>query len=87
MQSKCAWLLVFISFLLTNIVAFLDEGIRTFDYLTRPGDWIALIIYTIFFLCIPLAIFFLLKRDEKHRFLYSLFGFVPVLLLILMQLR
>ncbi len=87
MKYKYPLLLLFVSFLLTNIIAFLDEGIRTFEYLNRAGDWVALIIYSILFLIIPLLIFFLMKKTLKERFLFSLLGFIPAVFLILLQLR
>lgn len=87
MERNYVLRLVLISFVLTNIVAYLDEGIRTFDYLSQPGDWIALIIYSILFLIVPLLMFFLIKMNPKQRFTYSLFGFLPPFLLILLQLR
>ena len=74
--------LTLISFLITNSIAFLDEGIRTFDYLSNPGDWIALLIYTLLFLIIPLLLFFNAKH-KKHRFKMALLGFLPTLFLIL----
>jgi hypothetical protein len=85
MRHNYIFALFIISFLLTNVVAYLDEGIRTFDYLTHLGDWIALIIYSILFLAFPLLIFFLVKKNEKTRFKSSLLGFAPVILLILLQ--
>ncbi|OUR91656.1 hypothetical protein A9Q87_10145 [Flavobacteriales bacterium 34_180_T64] len=78
--------LVVISFLLTNSVAFLDEGIRTFDYLKHIGDWIALLIYTLLFSILPILIFFMSKKNFKDRFYWSLLGFIPVALLIFFQL-
>ena len=77
--------LIIISFVITNVVAFLDEGIRTFDYLTRIGDWIALLIYTVLFLILPLIIFYIMK-DNRRRFYGALIGFVPTLFLILPNL-
>ena len=87
MQRKCVFGLILISFILTNFVAFLDEGVHTFEYLSRSGDGVALVIYTIVFLIIPLLIFFLVKVNLKRRFLYALFGFTPPILLMLLQLR
>jgi len=86
MERKYILLLVLISFLLTNIVAYLDEGIYSLDYLSHLGDWVALIIYTTAFLVIPLLIFFVVKKRVKHRFTFSLLGFAPTLMLILLQL-
>ena len=77
--------LLIISFLITNLVAYLDEGIRTFEYLTHIGDWIALLFYTSLFLSIPLIIFFLVK-SEKWRFYLALTGFLPALFFILPNL-
>lgn len=77
--------LIVISFIITNVVAFLDEGIRTFDYLTRIGDWIALLIYTVLFLILPMIIFFMIK-DKSKRFYGALIGFVPTVFLILPNL-
>lgn len=79
--------LAIISFLLTNVVAYLDEGLRSFDYLRHAGDWIALILYTTIFLIIPLLLFFGNKRSYKDRFAFSLFGFVPTIMLILLQIQ
>lgn len=76
-KTYVLWLVV-ISFFLTNIVAFLDEGLYSFKYLTRLGDWVAIIIYTALFLLIPFLIFFWIKKSEKVRFINSLFGFAPV---------
>ena len=86
MVKKYIIILVAISFLLTNCIAFLDEGIRTFDYLKHAGDWIALFIYTILFVLIPFFIFFLRKEKPKTKFIISLAGFSPVLVFILIQL-
>ncbi len=85
MLRKQLLCLIVISFIITNIVAFLDEGIRTFDYLTRIGDWIALLIYTVLFLILPMIIFFMIK-DENRRFYGALIGFVPTVFLILPNL-
>ncbi|MCB0446164.1 MAG: hypothetical protein KDD03_01370 [Gelidibacter sp.] len=85
MERNYTFTLIIISFLLTNVVAYLDEGIRTFDYLMRFSDWVALIIYTTLFLAIPFLIFFLVKKNEKKRFILALFGFVPVIILIVLQ--
>ncbi|WP_456437956.1 hypothetical protein [Psychroserpens sp.] len=87
MEGKYAFGLVVISFFLTNLVAFLDEGIRSFEYLNHAGDWVALAIYTVLFLIIPFLIFFLIKKNLKRRFLFSLFGFTPTILLTVLQLR
>ncbi|WP_353777392.1 hypothetical protein [Winogradskyella sp. 3972H.M.0a.05] len=86
MERRQLILLVIISFLLCNVVAYLDEGIRTFEYLTMPGDWIALIIYTIVFMILPL-ILFLSFRKSKLKFRIALVGFAPVILLILGQIQ
>lgn len=82
MERKYVFGLILISFILTNMAAFLDEGIRSFEYLTYGGDWIALVIYTILFLIIPFLIFFLNKKNLKTRFLVSIIGFTPAILLI-----
>lgn len=87
MERKYLFSLIFISFFLTNLIAFLDEGVRSFEYLTQPGDWVALVIYTVLFLIIPFLIFFFIKKNLKKRFLLSLFGFTPTIVLILLQLR
>lgn len=86
MELKYSLSLVFISCILTNTIAFLDEGIRTFDYLLHFGDWIALLIYTFLFLIVPFSIFFLVKKSVKTRFLRALFGFGPAVFLILVLL-
>ena len=87
MHKKHITELITISFIITNVVAYLDEGIRTFEYLKPPGDWIALLVYTILFLLIPFLFFFINKRKLKTRFMASLLGFTPVFLLILLQLK
>jgi len=84
MERKYVFGLVLISFILTNLVAFLDEGIHSFEYLMHAGDWVALIIYTILFLIIPFLIFFLYKKNLKIRFLVSILGFTPAILLIIL---
>ena len=86
MQKKHILILVFLSFLITNAIAYLDEGIRTFEYLKSLGDWSALGIYTALFLIIPLSINALFKADIKRKFYISLFGFIPPIFLILLQL-
>ncbi len=86
MQKKHILALFVISFLITNGVAYLDEGIRSFDYLISSGDWIALGIYTLLFLIVPVSIYTLSKRPNKNKFLLSLFGFTPPILLIALQL-
>ena len=86
MERTYIYGLVIISFVLTNFVAFLDEGIRNFEYLTRISDWVALILYTTVFLILPLLIFFLVKKNAKKRFVVSLLGFTPGILLIALQL-
>lgn len=87
MKGKYVCALIFISFILTNIIAFLDEGIRSFEYLNHAGDWVSLVIYTLLFLIIPFLIFLLTKKNLKRRFLFSLYGFTPIILLIMLQLR
>lgn len=86
MEQKFVVLLIVISFFLTNVVAYLDEGLRDFDYLRHLGDWITLIIYSIVFLVIPLLLFFGVRKNHKHRLALSLFGFAPTVMLILLQL-
>jgi len=86
MERKYILLLVLISFLLTNLVAYLDEGLRDFDYLKHLGDWVALIVYTAGFLIIPLLLFFIRTKKLKERFAFSLLGFAPTIMLILLQL-
>ena len=86
MEKKYIFLLLIIAVLLCNSVAYLDEGIRTFDYLKRLGDWSALIMYTILFSGLPFTIFLLSKGLEKRRFYYAISGFLPVLLLILIMI-
>jgi len=85
MERKQIIVLIVISFLLCNVVAFLDEGIKTFNYLTHLGDWITLIIYAIIFLIFPLILFYSYKIS-KFRFLISMIGFAPILFLISIQL-
>jgi hypothetical protein len=70
--------------LTTNILAFLDEGVRTFNYLTHFGDWIALVLYTILFLILPLILYVVFRKSKK-RLLIALIGFTPVLFLIIIQ--
>jgi len=82
MEKKFVLFLLIIAFLLCNCVAYLDEGIRTFDYLKSPGDWVALVIYTKLFSILPFVIFFLSKGKERKRFYFAFLGFIPVLLLI-----
>jgi hypothetical protein len=86
MERKYILLLVLISFLLTNVVAYLDEGLHSFEYLNHGSDWVALLVYTIIFLIIPLILFFGIRKSYKGRFTFSLFGFVPTVMLILLQL-
>ena len=86
MKGRHILLLFGVSFLLTNVVAYLDEGIRTFEYLTRLGDWIALVMYTTFFSLLPLVILYLSKGGVKRRFSLALLGFLPVVVLILNML-
>ena len=86
MERKYILLLVLISFLLTNVVAYLDEGLHSFDYLNHGSDWVALFIYTTVFLIIPLLLFFGVRKKLDRRFLFSLFGFLPTVMLILLQL-
>lgn len=86
MQRKYIFYLLSFSFLLTNIVAYLDEGIKTFDYLTRLGDWVALVIYTGLFSFLPIVILILSKGKEKRRLLHAFFGYTPVILLIFMMI-
>ena len=68
------------------MVAYLDEGIRNFEYLKSPGDWVALGIYTVLFLIVPLCIYAFSKTQTKRKFQLSLFGFLPALLLVLAPL-
>ena len=82
MEKKFILFLIVIAFLLCNCIAYLDEGIRTFDYLKSPGDWVALVIYTVLFSVLPFVLLFLSKGKEQKRFNYALLGFIPVLLLI-----
>ena len=82
MAKKHILLILIIAFFLCNCVAYLDEGIRTFEYLKSPGDLVALVIYTLLFSVLPFVIFILSKGKEGRRFYIALFGFMPVLLLI-----
>ncbi|MCK7589341.1 hypothetical protein M0G43_02020 [Subsaxibacter sp. CAU 1640] len=86
MEWKYTGYIVLISFLLTNCIAYLDEGIRTFDYLMRLSDWVALFIYTALFLLLPFAIFFISKSNIKWRFSKALLGFAPAIILIMLML-
>ncbi len=82
MDKRYIFSLILISFLLCNVVAYLDEGIHTFYYLTQGGDWSALIIYTALFTVLPITIYSFIKGSFKKRFLFSIIGFAPILLLI-----
>lgn len=86
MERKYIVWLIIISFLLTNAMAFLDEGLRSFEYLKHLGDWVALMLYTFAFLIIPILLFYGINKSYKNKFVFSLFGFVPTLMLILIQL-
>jgi hypothetical protein len=86
MTRKYVLFIFLLSFLITNVIAFLDEGIRTFNYLFQTGDWIALIIYTLLFSFLPLLLLILNKKNTRHRFLISLLGFIPPIYIILIQL-
>ena len=86
MTRKYVLFIFLLSFLITNVIAFLDEGIRTFNYLFQTGDWIALIIYTHLFSFLPLLLLILNKKNTRHRFLISLLGFIPPIYIILIQL-
>ena len=57
MQNKYIYYLIIINFLGTNVVVFLDEGIHTFEYLTRFIGWVALLLYIMLFLILPLTLF------------------------------
>ena len=85
LDRKNIYILIFISFLITNILAFLDEGVRTFNYLTHLGDWIALLSYTILFLILPLILYIVFRKSKK-RLLIAFIGFSPALLLIIIQI-
>lgn len=76
-------ILILISFIITNIVAYLDEGIRTFDYLTRLGDWIALIIYTFIFLIIPLLLYLIFNKNKYKLYVATLGFLAPIIVFIL----
>jgi len=67
-ESKKYLCIDFCWFLATNILAFLDEGVRTFYYLTHIGDWIALVFYTILFLILPLILYFVYRKIKKETF-------------------
>jgi hypothetical protein len=85
MEKKQVLSLVAVSFLLCNIIAFLDEGIQSFNYLTHLGDWIALVLYTLIFLILPLIIFYRsIKR--ANRFYLALLGFILPLGIIVLSL-
>ena len=84
LDKKNIYILILISFLTTNIIAFLDEGLRTFNYLTHLGDWIALVLYTILFVILPLVLYVVFRKSKK-RLLIALIGFLPALLLIIIQ--
>lgn len=84
MEKKHILYLVIISFLLCNSIAFLDEGIHGFEYLTHASDWVALLIYTTIFLILPLIIYSASENNNK-RFYFALSGFVlPLILIILL---
>lgn len=86
MEKKYAFYLIIISFILCNAVAFLDEGLYSFNYLTQLADWAALAMYTCIFLILPVTILLSTKKEPKQGFYASLFGFAPILLLILIML-
>jgi hypothetical protein len=85
LDKKNIYILILISFLTTNILAFLDEGVRSFRYLTHFGDWIALLLYTILFLILPLILNVVFRKSKK-RLLIALIGFSPALFLIIIQI-
>lgn len=82
MERKQLIILLVISFLLCNVMAFLDEGIRTFDYLFQSVDWIVLIVYSALVSVFPI-LFYLNLKKHKHRFPVSLIGFAPIVFLII----
>ena len=86
MEKKHILMLLGISFLLCNCVAFLDEGRYSFHYLTQGGDWIALVVYTALFMVVPITLFTSAKKKIKTRFYRSLIGFSPIVLLIVQLL-
>jgi hypothetical protein len=59
------------SFILTNSIALLDEGIQSFKYFKHRGDWVALLVYTFLFLLLPLLIFFMGKKSLNLNFRIS----------------
>ena len=75
-----------VAFAMVNTVAYFDEGIRSFKYLTVPGDWVALIIYTILFSILPLILYYSQKKEAETRLLVALLGFIPVTFLIMLFL-
>ncbi len=85
MEHKQVLALTIISFLLCNAVAYFDEGLNSFNYLTHGGDWVALFMYTVLFLVLPLILFFSFKKS-KLRLPIALIGFAPVVLLLTIQL-
>ena len=85
-MKKQLTIILLISFLLCNLMAFLDEGLYSFNYLTQLGDWVALIMYTIIFAIVPIAILVSSKKPQKQSFYNSLFGFSLAVILILVML-
>lgn len=68
-----------ISFILTNIIAYLDYDSGNLDYITEK--WILVILMTVIFVVIPFLLL-LVFRKSKHKIYISLLGFLPQLYLI-----
>jgi len=86
MEKKYISILLGLSFLFCNCVAFLDEGRYSFNYMLQAGDWVAMLLYTALFMVVPLALFISIKKSMKTRFYLSLWGFSPIIIFILLMI-
>ena len=76
--------LVGISLLLMLGIGYVDEGNYGFNFLSNPKEIAILLIFTVLFSALPLALYnyFLTTRIERYSFVMALTGFLPALILI-----
>lgn len=79
MKRKDVIVLLLVSFVLTNILAYLDYDSGNFDYFIEK--WTVVLIMTLIFAILPIVLLLILRK-RKYKLYFSLFGFLPVLYLI-----
>jgi len=79
MRRKLLYILLAVSFVFTNIIAYLDYDSGNFEYLV--DKWQLVIAMTLVFTILPFSLLFIFKRS-KYKLYISLLGFTPALYLM-----